>query len=165
MPDPRDPAAQDEREVLKLAIQHPALVGSSFDTLAPGVFTYPLHLAIRDAIAAAGGTATMLEGDLSGAQWVQRVREHVADETARGMVSALAVEPLRENESGSVRYATAMVARLEQVATTRRVTQLKSRLQRLNPVEDPEAYNRMFGQLVALEQEQIALRERAISGL
>jgi DNA primase len=81
------------------------------------------------------------------------------------MVSALAVEPLRADGEQLGRYADSVLARVAEVAMTRRVTALKSRLQRLNPVEEPESYNRLFGQLVALEQQRIALRERAIGNL
>ena len=70
-------------------------------------------------------------------------------------MSALAGEPLRDSDGGSGRDGTATIARLDQVAATRKVTQLKSRLQRLNPVEDPESYNRLFGQLIALEHEDV----------
>jgi DNA primase len=46
----------------------------------------------------------------------------------------------------------------------RRIEQLKSRLQRTNPVDEQAAYNRMFGQLMALEQRCRELRERIIGG-
>ena len=44
----------------------------------------------------------------------------------------------------------------------RRIADLKSRLQRTNPVEHPADYNRMFGELVALEQHRRTLRDRAV---
>ena len=46
----------------------------------------------------------------------------------------------------------------------RRINDLKSRLQRTNPVEHAGEYNRMFGELVALEQHRRTLREKAIGG-
>jgi DNA primase len=165
MPDLRDPAARDEREALKLAVQQPALAGSAFDRLPAEAFTYPVHVLIRVAIAAAGGCAAVTEGRDRGGLWVNDIRAHTTDEVARGLLSALAVEPLLADGPPTLRYASARIARVEEVATTRRVLQLKSRLQRLNPVEEPETYNRLFGQLVALEGERIALRERAIGNL
>ncbi len=161
LPDPRDPAAKAEREALKLAVQHPDLVGAHFDTLDTEVFSYAVHEAIHAAIVAAGGTGAAADRR----QWVHAVREQTSDEVARGLVSALAVEPLLNNLEPSERYATAVMARVEEVAATRRVTQLKSKLQRINPVDEAETYNRLFGQLVALERERIALRELAIGGL
>jgi DNA primase len=78
------------------------------------------------------------------------------------MVTELAVEPLRTSDhDDGERYAGAVLARLREMATTRRVTELKSRLQRLNPVESTEDYNRLFGELIALEQQRRVLRDRA----
>jgi DNA primase len=165
LPDPRDPAARDEREALKLAVQQPALAGSAFDQLPAEAFTYPVHVLIRVAIAAAGGCAAVTAGRDSGGQWVQDIRANTTDEVARNLLSALAVEPLLSDGPPTLRYASARIARVEEVAMTRRVQQLKSRLQRMNPVDELEAYNRLFGQLVALEGERIVLRERAIGNL
>jgi DNA primase len=39
---------------------------------------------------------------------------------------------------------------------------VKSRLQRMNPVTQTADYNRMFGELVALESHRRNLREQAI---
>ena len=95
----------------------------------------------------------------------RQVQEHTQDDAARTLVSALAVEPLLSDGELTERYAVAAMARVEEVAATRRVMQLKSRLQRINPVEESETYNRLFGQLIALERDRIALRERAIGGI
>jgi DNA primase len=40
------------------------------------------------------------------------------------------------------------------------VAELKSRLQRTNPLEDSDSYHQIFGDLVPLEQYRIALREK-----
>ena len=55
--------------------------------------------------------------------------------------------------------------RLEELAATRRIAEVKSRLQRINPVEQVAEYNRLFGELVALEAHRRSLRERAIGTL
>ena len=165
MPDLNDPAVRNEREALKVAVQQPSLAGSDFDRLPAEAFTAPVHVLIRVAIAAAGGCASVTEDRDRGGLWVNDIRAHTTDEVARGLLSALAVEPLLTDGPPTLRYASARIARVEEVATTRRVMQLKSRLQRLNPVDEPETYNRLFGQLVALEGERIALRERAIGNL
>ena len=44
----------------------------------------------------------------------------------------------------------------------RRIAELKSRLQRTNPVEHAAAYNKMFGELVALEQYRRTLRDQQV---
>jgi DNA primase len=38
-------------------------------------------------------------------------------------------------------------------------------VQRVNPVERPEEYNRLFGELIVLERDKIGLRERAMGTL
>ena len=58
-----------------------------------------------------------------------------------------------------------MLSRLQEVQVTREITKLQSKLGRLNPVEHQEEYNRLFGDLVALEQQRRTLRERAIGAL
>ena len=77
----------------------------------------------------------------------------------------LAVEPLASDDQALTRYATEVMARLEELAATRRIGEVKSRLQRLNPVEQVVDYNRLFGELVALEAHRRSLRERAIGTL
>ena len=47
-------------------------------------------------------------------------------------------------------------------ATRREIAKLQSKLGRLNPVEHAEEYNKLFGDLVALEQRRRKLRERGI---
>ena len=61
-------------------------------------------------------------------------------------------------------YAAANVYRLQELTALRRINDLKSRLQRTNPVDQATDYNRMFGDLVALEAHARALREKAIGG-
>ena len=55
--------------------------------------------------------------------------------------------------------------RLQVLTVGRHVADLKSRLQRTNPIEEPEQYNRMFGELIALEQQHRELREKAVGGV
>ena len=79
-------------------------------------------------------------------------------------VNALSVEPLRTNKDLDRAYVAAHVYRLLEVTALRAISDLKSKLQRTNPVEHATDYNRMFGDLVALEQHRRNLRERAIGG-
>jgi DNA primase len=88
-----------------------------------------------------------------------------AEQGLRGLVAELAVEPVRADGPPDQRYAHSLMARLDELAVTRRIVEVKSRLQRLNPVEHVEDYNRLFGRLVGLEQRRHTLRERVIGGL
>ena len=62
------------------------------------------------------------------------------------------------------RYAEVVLARVGELAVSREITSVKARLQRMNPVEEQAGYNRMFGDLVALETRRRALVERAAGG-
>jgi DNA primase len=149
-PDPRDPRLIVEREVAKLVVQRPALAGPVFDALGEECFTSPAYAAVRTAVAKAGGAARAGAGP----QWVGEVQEAAETDAVRDLVTELAVEPMQSLEDDDPRYAEALLARLEEMALTRRIQELKSRLQRLNPVDQAEEYNRMFGDLIVLEQQK-----------
>jgi DNA primase len=155
-----DPVIQVEREVLKLAVQRPALCGPAFDVLGPSAFTAPQHAAVRELIDGCGGA----RGAAGVQEWVARLRDAAPDDQIRGFVTRLAVEALRVPRADGepdTRYADAVLARVEELAVSRRIAEVKSRLQRLNPVEARPDYNRTFGDLVALEQRRKALVEKA----
>jgi DNA primase len=160
-PDPRDPGLVVEREVSKLAVQRPALLGPEFDALDAVVFTSPAYAAVRAAVAKAGGTATAVGGP----DWVAKVQEATELDAVRDLVTELAVEALQVKDESDPRYAASLVARLEEMALTRQIQELKSRLQRLNPVESATEYNRLFGDLIVLEQRKKTLRERGLGGI
>jgi DNA primase len=54
--------------------------------------------------------------------------------------------------------------RLEDLRLTRDIDALKATLQRMNPVEQPDNYNSIFGDLIALEARRRVLREAAARG-
>ena len=155
-----DPVIQVEREALKLAVQRPALCGPAFDVLGPAAFTAPPHAAVRELIDGCGGA----RGAASVQEWVARLRDAAPNDQVRGFVTWLAVEALwvpRADGEPDARYADAVLARVEELAVSRRIAEVKSRLQRLNPVDAQPEYNRTFGDLVALEQRRKALVEKA----
>jgi DNA primase len=155
-----DPVIQVEREALKLAVQRPALCGPAFDVLGPAAFTAEPHIAVRELIDGCGGA----RGAAGAREWVARLRDAAPDDRVRGYVTRFAVEPLRVPRADGepdTRYADAVLARVEELAVSRRIAEVKSRLQRLNPVEAQSEYNRTFGDLVALEQRRKALVEKA----
>ncbi len=160
-PDPRDPALRFERDSLKVVLQAPRMA-TGFEELDAGVFTAPAYAALHTAVVTAGGLDVAGEG---GPEWVAKVDGASADDSVRRLVRELAVEPLPSDEAALTRYATEVLARLEELAATRRIGEVKGRLQRLNPVEQSGEYNRLFGELVALEAHRRSLRERAIGTL
>jgi DNA primase len=161
LPDPRDPGLTVEREVAKLVVQRPALAGPVFDALGVECFTSPAYGAIRDAVMKAGGAAR----STGGAEWVGAVQEAAETDAVRDLVTELAVESMQSREDDDPRYAEALLIRLEEMALTRRIQELKSRLQRVNPVDQAEDYNRMFGELIVLERQKKGLRGRGVGEL
>jgi DNA primase len=160
LPDLRDPRFALERETLKLVVQHPLAVGKMAADVDGQDFTHPTYRAVWEAVAALGGPAAAPDNEA----WVTRIRGHIADDAASHALNALAVEPMLSSKEPDAGYVAAHVYRLQEVTTLRRIADLKSRLQRTNPVEHATEYNRMFGELVALEQHRRNLRERAIGG-
>jgi DNA primase len=163
-PDPaydlNDPVVQVEREALKLAVQRPALCGPAFDALGAGCFTAPVHAAVFGLIAESGGTGQAG----SAREWTEKLRSGAPDDRARGFVTRLAVEQLRApslDREADARYAEAVLARVEELSVSREIARIKSRLQRMNPVDEQTAYNRMFGDLVALEQRKKRLMDQS----
>jgi DNA primase len=161
-PDARDPELTAQRESLKSVIQSPGLVGPVWDTLDPELFTHPAYRACHDAIKDAGGVRSFgaSSGGVQG--FVTRVRHAAPDDDVRSLLTELAVEPLRSDDASRPAYVRQQVARLQEMGLTRRITETKSRLQRLNPVEAPERYNALFSELVDMQARQRALREQAI---
>jgi DNA primase len=146
-----------ERETLKVALQLPAVAGPQFDSLAADAFLLPAHRSLRRAIEAAGGAA----GAAGGPGFVEAVERHV-EAPLRSGVSALAVEPLAAGSDSYERYADAVLARMHEIVTGRQIAAVKSKLQRMNPQDEPEEHARLFGELIALESYRRGLRERAI---
>ncbi|MGQ0465368.1 MAG: DNA primase [Sporichthyaceae bacterium] len=160
-PDPRDPSLVVERELLKLALQFPQLLGPHFDALEAKAFRAAAHAMVHAAVAAAGGT----EKGSAGPEWVNRVREQAAVDEVRALIGALAVEPPLTQDEPNRRYAAEQLAAVQVATVGREIEELQGRLQRVNPLERAEEYNRLFGELVALEQFRRGLRERLIDGL
>ncbi|TXI41572.1 MAG: DNA primase [Mycobacterium sp.] len=157
-PDPRDPTLWPQREALKAALQYPALAGPVFDSLAAGSFTHPGYAAVRAAIEAAGGTSS----GLAGGQWIEKVGSQAAATASAGLVTELGVEAIRvDDEERLPRYIGGVLARLQEVWVGRQVAEVKSKLQRMSPVEQGDEYHALFGDLVALEAYRRSLLEQA----
>lgn len=157
--DQADPVVRIESEALKLAVQRPALMGPEFDALGAQAFTTPEHVALYELIMSAGGTVA---GGPGGREWVDLLLQATEDDALRALATRFAVEALRADMASEERYGPAVLARLAENAVTRALVQIKAKMQRLNPVEQQQDYNRLFGELVALEQQRRVLRERAV---
>ena len=183
--DPRDPVVRVEREALKLAVQRPALCGPGFAALGADAFTVPAHAGVFRLICqrsgwdgggqpGLAGTGTdgagagRAEAGQSGREWARELREAAPDEQSRALVTQLAVEPLRTpgvDGEPDARYVSAVLARVEELAVSRLISGVKSRLQRMDPVAAQADYNRLFGDLIGLEQRRKVLMDRASGAL
>jgi DNA primase len=156
-PDPADPTLWPQREALKAALQYPALAGPVFDSLTVESFTHPGYAAVRSAINEAGGTAA----GLSGAQWIEAVRTQAATPAGATLVNELGVEAVNVEDDKLPRYIGGVLARLQEVWIGRQIAEVKSKLQRMSPVEQGDEYHALFGDLVAMEAYRRSLLEQA----
>lgn len=150
-----------EREVAKLAVQTPVLVAPELDGLAEDVLTHPGLREVLAAVRKVGGAS----GRTGGEAWVSALLEAATDDRVRALLRMLAVEPMLCDGEPDARYAGAVLGRVQELAVARRITELKPSLQRMNPVEDADAYHRVWAELVQLEASARALRERGAGAL
>ena len=149
-PDPNEARLILEREVLKSRLQEPQLFeGELWSSIEPGAFTHPAYSAMRTAIDAHEKISP----------------EVITDENLRALFTELTVEPIRADGKPTQLYVASIVARLREVAISRSIADLKSSLQRLNPVENEIEYNAAFAQLVALESARRSLHDLALGSL
>ncbi|HVW40584.1 MAG TPA: DNA primase [Amycolatopsis sp.] len=160
-PQPKDPQYLAQREVLKAALQEPAMAGPEYDALPEDAFTHPAYVAVHRAVLKAGGASS----GLTGPALIDAASAHTPQGTVRTLLSELAVEPLRAKGEADVRYIGNMIAAVQENLVGRQVAEIKSRLQRLSPIDAEEEYRALFGDLVALEEYRKALREQAIGGM
>ncbi|GAA4888477.1 DNA primase [Streptomonospora salina] len=153
--DVRDPSLQRERQALKIAVQHPGLAGE-FDDLGADSFSVPQHRAVYELISAQGGVGAA--GDAR--QWVAGLCDAAPDEAQRAFVTRLAVEPLEIYGELDEHYAQEILGTIKIHSINRRVANLKSRLGRLDPAAQPDEYQRLFAELMSVEQEKRVMRER-----
>jgi DNA primase len=157
-PDPADPTLWPQREALKSALQYPAVAGPVFDSLTVDSFTHPGYAAVRAAIEGAGGTSA----GLAGAQWIEAVRGQTASPAAANLVNELGVEAINVDDDERLpRYIGGVLARLQEVWVGRQIAEVKSKLQRMSPVEQGDEYHALFGDLVAMEAYRRSLLEQA----
>jgi DNA primase len=156
LPSLSDPRFALERETLKLVVQEPSAVASITKDVGENDFTHPTYRAVWTLVEHAGGIVS------AGPDWAGKLRDLAADPAVAAALSALAVEPLPSRKGADEAFVANTVYRLQELTAQRRIAEVKSRLQRTNPVDSPTEYNRMFGELTALEQHRRQLRDLAL---
>ena len=147
-PEPNEPRLALEREVLKARLQMPALV-YQWREIEANAFTHPAYQRLRAFIDS--------QRDLE-----QINLDSVESEELKSFITELSVEPIRTSGEVSDKYVSSITARLNEVALSRSIAEIKSTLQRLNPVDNEKEYNEIFTRLVAMETKRHALRELAL---
>ena len=140
VPDPRDRRLEAERGTLRLLIRAPETFSEGWNGLTPDDFVHPTYRACFDSVVTAG--------DGQG-NWTQRILHANPDPVLEQLLVSLAVEPLMRDPTEA--YSREYSSQLRVLTVSRQIAELKSKLQRTNPLEDQPAYDRMFARLVNLE--------------
>ena len=133
-------------------MQHPTLFDTAWNGVVADDFSHPAYRAVFEAILA---TPFQVE------RWTEQLYSNAGDEMLRQLQVSLLVEPILRSPDEA--YASAYTARLQLLSTVRALAQLRSRLQRINPVDQQAAHKQAFSELITLEARRRAL-ESASSG-
>ena len=144
-----DPILILEREVLKVRLQLPALATGWVD-LEQSAFSFPLYDQLRKLI------------DQQSELNIQALIDNTDSDELKSLITELTVEPIRTDGEVSDRYINSIFARLREVALSRVIAEIKSTLQRINPVENDAQYQEIFAKLVEMEAARRVQKELAL---
>lgn len=147
-PDPHDRNTEVERDTLKLMLQYPTLFDTAWNGVQAADFTHPAYRAVFEAIE---HTPFQPQG------WAEELQRSTADDMVRQLEVSLLVEAVHHFPDEN--YASSYTAKLQLLTAVRRLAQLKSRLQRINPVEHSAEHQQAFSELIALETKRRYLEQ------
>lgn len=150
-PDPGDRNLLVERGTLKLMLQFPTLFDTAWNGVVVSDFTHPAYRAVFEQILAHPFTPQ---------RWVEGLQEDAPDELIGQLEIALLVEGVQRDPDEN--YASAYTARLQLLSTVRELNEVKSSMQRINPVSSPEAHQEAFARLIVLESRKRELTSASI---
>lgn len=150
-PNANDLSLSVERDTLKLMLQAPTLFDTAWNGVSVNDFSHPAYQVVFAAITSVPWTPE---------QWTNRVREATADPLAQQLEIALLVEPILRSDPDEA-YASAYTAQLKLTSLTREMKELRSKLQRTNPLTDEAAHKRMFVELLEMENRRRQLQAEA----
>ncbi|MES9505158.1 DNA primase [Streptomyces sp. NPDC000609] len=130
----RSPAHRTERELLKLALQKPALVSPAFDAYGVDEFTAPPYAAVRQCIAEAGGAEM---GVAETREYLVQVLDATPNDAVRKLVTELAVEVIH-GKSIDEAYAGEQLVQVRLRAVDRRIGDVQGSLARLGTNVAPD---------------------------
>lgn len=155
LPDPHDRHLTVERETTKLVLQAPEAFGAEFHGLTEDDFAHPAYRAVFTAAVTVRATGE------PGGDWSDRVRAE-APEALQQLAVALTVEAMHTNRELDSGFAVALSAQLRLIRLMGRIADLKSKLQRTDPLTQTTQYNQMFSVLLGLESERAQLKQQAV---
>jgi DNA primase len=158
-PSQADPIARLERQTLEVILQYPHHISAAaIDDLPGDAFTVPAWRAVHEAIRAAGGV--VIAAQRQDAEWVTLISEECSPPVL-ALVNELAVAPLPEDRPDAIpNYVQGVVRAFLELGITRKIGNARSRLQRLDPAGEAEAYQQAYADLLGLEQQRRELREQ-----
>jgi len=155
--DRRDPVVRAEALSLGVLLQVPREVASDptgrsvLASLGPEAYTVPQYRAVFEAVMATGRPAD------AGADWANDVAEQAGD-TLASVISELSVTPLPHDKPETIgHWAGTVLARVMDLSLTRRIADLRGRMQRAG--EGTDAAREAFTAMIGLETERRQLRE------
>ncbi|WP_433397406.1 DNA primase [Streptomyces sp. CA-146814] len=157
----RSPAHRTERELLKLALQKPALVSPAFDAYGADEFTAPPYAAVRQCIEEAGGAERGL-GD--NREYLVAVMDAAPNNTVRSLVTELAVEVFMGRTIDET-YAGMQLVHVRLRAVDRRINDVQSSLARLGNHVAPDDLAAAQNEVWVLQQYAQSLRARGADAL
>ncbi|WP_069172699.1 DNA primase [Streptomyces griseus] len=157
----RSPAHRTERELLKLALQKPALVSPAFDAYGADEFTAPPYAAVRQCIAEAGGAE---QGMTETRDYLASVLDAAPHDTVRNLVTELAVEVFHGKTIDET-YAGMQLVQVRLRAVDRRINDVQGSLARLGSNVAPEHLAAAQNEVWVLQQYAQSLRSHGAAAL
>ncbi|MFD4689850.1 DNA primase [Streptomyces sp. NPDC058463] len=157
----RSPAHRTERELLKLALQKPALVSPAFDAYGIDEFTAPPYAAVRQCIAEAGGAE---QGLAETRDYLVNVLDVAPNDTVRNLVTELAVEVFH-GKSIDETYAGMQLVQVRLRAVDRRIDDVQGSLARLGSNVAPDHLAAAQNEVWVLQQYAQSLRSNGADAL
>ncbi|MFF1644297.1 DNA primase [Streptomyces sp. NPDC058240] len=157
----RSPAHRTERELLKLALQKPALVSPAFDAYGVDEFTAPPYAAVRQCIAEAGGAEL---GVPETREYLVQVLDAAPNDTVRNLVTELAVEVFHGKTIDET-YAGMQLVQVRLRAVDRRIDDVQGSLARLGSNVAPDHLAAAQNEVWVLQQYAQSLRNSGADAL
>ncbi|MCL2317370.1 MAG: DNA primase [Actinomycetia bacterium] len=142
-PNAADPTLSTERWTCAFMLQCPTYFTTDWNGLTLLDFQHPAYRAIFEIVRTLPFTP---------AGWAETVYEATTDQTVRRLeLELLVIAPLRTPDED---YVNAYTARLQLARLTREIADLKSRLQRMNPLAGGGDHQSLFAELLTMEQQR-----------